>query len=157
MLSRLFEGFLFVHVSLVGVCIVVLLLLLCLTYFHLNGVYYHWLWTIHRFLFGGIPKVYSGCVGGICTCRLCPSLPRFSTMGKRCLVVVAVQGAPPLKIPLSTSTLDMILENTLSLRTSWPPPFHCPSLQRPLPLSHLPPPNRIHPRSDYYCFYLNSL
>ena len=41
-------------------------------------------------------KVYKICMGGICTCGLHPSLPRFSTMGKLCLVVVAVQGAPPL-------------------------------------------------------------
>jgi len=62
----------------------------------------------------------------------------------------------PLKTPLSTNTLDTILESTLLLRTSQPPPFHRPSLQRPLPPSHLPPPNYVHPLWDYYHFYLNS-
>ena len=42
----------------------------------------------------GVPLVTKDFTGGICTCRLHPSLPWVSAVGKLRLVVVAVQGAP---------------------------------------------------------------
>jgi hypothetical protein len=51
-------------------------------------------------------------MGGICNCGLRPSLPWFSTVGKPCLVVVVVQGAPPEKDREVTSS---------SRTVPWPP------------------------------------
>jgi len=54
------------------------------------------------------------------------------------------------KTPLSSESLEEILEATLPLRTSWPPPFHHPSSRLMLPPSHLLPPNHKHPLLTYY-------